>query len=227
MWTCLNLVPASHGTIAPHIKRIAIPLLEGPEASHDHRLPNDKLPNPMYAFVRMVLHLSHLRSVMIYGRTISRVEAELVADVLRTCSHLRSLELSNFILDSFPVLQEVVASCSRLEDLYLSALALTLPSERTSSLPSPPCPPLKLFSTINCTFTERMLAWIGEGAQASQPGCVFIGADEARKHQRRFGSFLRNVGPALKTLCIQQNTTPPGAPREPGELPGSILRFPH
>lgn len=56
-------------------------------------------------------------------------------------------------------------------------------------------------------FTSRLLTWIGEGAQVSQLGFIFMGGDDVYKHQARFGSFLRTMGPALKQLCIEQNSS--------------------
>lgn len=227
----LDLVESGHGTIAPHVRRISLPLYEANETSDEHRLPDGMRPALTRIFVRVLLPLSRLRSIIIYGISTSRVEGEVVANALLSLTQLRSLELGNLILDSFAVLQEIVASCSGLQNLYVYRLSEK--SERTNPPPPPrpprPSPSLKLLSIVDCTFIVRLLAWIGEGEQVSQPGFICVGTNDAYKHQRRFGSFLRNMGPALKALCINENPNARGD-TPPGEIPAFIHLnhvFPH
>lgn len=219
----LALASSSHATITPHIKRFTVPLVEGVETSDEHRLPNGQRPILMRIFMGIPT-IYALRSISVFGIFTSGVEGEVIADVLGSLTQLKSLELANFTLDSFAVLQQIVASCPGLESLYVSYLReRSEPTRPPPTLPPPPpCPPLRFFSSMDCTFTARLLAWIGEGAQASRPGFIFMGGNDAYKHQRRFGSFLRNLGPELKALCIEQNDIARWESPRPGELPSFI-----
>lgn len=197
-------------------------------ATDDRRDSDGRRPYATRYFMP-IKHLVGLRSIVLFGLDDCGIEEEEVAEVLGSLPQLRSLELARFTIDSFPALCSIVTSCPRLERLYLTDIVergihssgslylklLKAQSEGTDV--PPPCPALQLCSVTHCAFTDRLLLWIAEGSRASQPGFIFIGCDDAHQHQGKVGYFLRNAGPALKHLCIEQR--PWTAEEFAGELP--------
>lgn len=199
----MDLASSSHATIVPHVKRISLILHEGDEVSDSRIVRGCKIPYTTILLLG-VKTFSSLRSIIILGDRRTKVDGEVIAEVLASLLHLKSLVLDDLTLDNFEVLCDIVGSCTGLESLYLTGInEISEPAVISQGAP-PPCPPLKIFGAMNCAFTARLLAWIGE-SQARRPETVFMGGNDVYRHQGRFAKFLRNLGPALKELWIEQN----------------------
>lgn len=199
-----RLASSVHATIVPHIKRICLQLFEGNDINDDHVDSDGNYPGLTQTF-REVRALKALQSIVIIAPLVSKIDADTVAEVLKSLTQLKSLELANFTLDSFEDLRRIIGSCVGLESLYLNGLwEIARPTRLV--LPPPPCPPLKIFSAIDCSrFAGRLLLWMMEERNTQRPGTIFIGANDVHVLQRKFGEFLRYSGPALHKLCIEQN----------------------
>lgn len=149
----LNLISSPHGTIQPHIKRIALPFFEklasstpscsseeGTSSSsseedvlsnpsegdgpHEDGAPGDQRPIPMHIFLR-VSNLSALQSITLFGIFRTHVPEDAIITVLAGLTQLRSLEIANLNFRSFPGLRDIVASCIGLQRLYINGIRCT------------------------------------------------------------------------------------------------------
>lgn len=187
------------------VESMSVSVYEGEEIADSHVDSDGCLP-PLTALFTGVTVLSALESIAIYSPLLSKVDGDILEDALKSLPQLRSLELANFTLDSFQELRRVIGACVGLNSIYLNGLNQNAMITGWN-IPQPPCPLLKMFSAMDCQFVGAMFKWMEE-SYSQGVGTIFIGANNSYRRQAEFGKFLRQNGPALQKLCIEQNPIP-------------------
>lgn len=193
----MDLVSASHGTIAPHVLQITLPFDGG------------RLLIPDGVFMR-VGALYALQSAIFKGiyrfPTYNIQQIQDTVTVLGSLPKLACLELSNLKLNSFLQLRDVIVACPGLKRLYMD----TVTQHHEGSEPpnveplALPCPPLLLLKITGCDFNEEFFEWLVACQSSLRLKSLCIGFPVVLEHELALGRLLRVLGPSLQKLSFHR-----------------------
>lgn len=194
----LDLVSSPNATITPHVREVILQLGTG-----DHQMTT--------LLLMRLTSLHALDSISLNGcfsNSSDSPSAEEMAAWLGSFPNLKRIKLSEFMLDSFGQLRNMVNACPVLELLVVHHCRRhtgtplleqhTMPEHQTKL-----CPPLRALRTFNCEFDGELLEWVGTSSSSLRSIC--IGFETVVRHQVSLGRLLHALGPILEQLSIRHD----------------------